>query len=359
MFHLRDRELARKIVDNLKKLRLNVRFLHVCGTHQDTLVRHGLDDLFKECGIDIRQGPGCPVCVTTPREIEEAIVLARKNKIVASFGDMLEVPGEKQSLQGIKADGYDVRTVYGIEDAVDMARENKESEVVFMAIGFETTAPTTASVLLSNPPPNFSILSCHRLIPPALKTILDMGEIRIDGLIDPGHVSAVIGTKPYEFVSKNYSVPQVIAGFEPIDLLMSAWMLTRQIQQGKAVVENEYTRVVKEEGNTKALEAINNVFETSDMQWRGFHIIPKSGMQLRKKFVEYDARRKYEDELQEICDKEFAEPKGCRCGEVLRGLVTSQECPLFGKTCTPNTPIGPCMVSKEGSCNIEFRYSKK
>ena len=359
MFSLRDKKLANTIVSQIKKLDVNLKFMHVCGTHQDTLVKHGLDVLFKECGIYVRQGPGCPVCVTTPKEIEEMLLLARKGKIVTSFGDMIQVPGEKDSLQSMRAEGHDVRTVYGIEDAVKIAEENKDKDVVFMAVGFETTTPMTAAVLLKNPPSNFSILSCHRVIPPALKAILDMGELKLDGFIEPGHVSTIIGSKPYEFISKDYSVPQVIAGFEPIDLLMGVWMLVQQKVRDEAKVENEYSRVVQKEGNVRAQKVINDVFELTDVKWRGFPVIPGSGLKLRPKFDEYDARKLYEDELTELKGKEFTEPKGCRCGEVLRGIISSKECPLFGKKCKPGSPVGPCMVSIEGSCNIEYRYAEK
>ena len=359
MFSLRDKKLANEIVSKIKTLNVNLKFMHVCGTHQDTLVKHGLDVLFKECGIDIGQGPGCPVCVTTPKEIEEMLLLARKGKIVTTFGDMTQVPGEKDSLQSMKTEGWDVRTVYGIEDAIHFAEENKDKDVVFMAVGFETTTPMTASVLLKNPPSNFSILGCHRVIPPALKAILDMGELKLDGFIEPGHVSTIIGSKPYEFISTEYKVPQVIAGFEPIDLLMGVWMLVQQVKNGEARVENEYARVVKEEGNIKAQRVINEVFEPMDVKWRGFPVIPRSGLKLRNEFEEYDARKRYEDDLEELRNKEFTEPKGCRCGDVLRGIISSRKCPLFGKKCKPNTPVGPCMVSIEGSCNIEYRYVKK
>ena len=359
MFSLRDKKIANEIVSKIKKMDVNLKFMHVCGTHQDTLVKNGLDVLFRECSIDIGQGPGCPVCVTTPREIEEMLLLARKGKVVTTFGDMIQVPGEKYSLQSMRTEGYDVQMVYGIEDAVNLAENRKDKDVVFMAVGFETTAPTTASVLIKDLPSNFSILSCHRIIPPALKAILDMGELKIDGFIEPGHVSTIIGLKPYEFISKDYDVPQVIAGFEPLDLLMAVWMLVHQIQRGEAAVENEYARAVKEDGNVKAQMAINEVFELVDVKWRGFPVIPKSGLKLRDKFEDYDARKRYEDKLQDLSGKEFNEPAGCRCGEVLRGLISSQECPLFGNKCTPNTPVGPCMVSIEGSCNIEYRYTKK
>ncbi len=360
MFSLRDKKLADEIVSKIKKLNVKLKFMHVCGTHQDTLVKNGLDVLLKDCGIEIGQGPGCPVCVTTPKEIEEMLLLARKGKTVTTFGDMINVPGETESLRSIRSEGCDVRTVYGIEDALEIAIKNPEKEIVFMAVGFETTAPTTATVILNeNPPDNFSILSCHRTIPEALKAIIEMGEIKLDGLIEPGHVSTIIGSKPYEFLSKDYNVPQVIAGFEPIDILMGSWMLVQQIEKDKAFVQNEYKRVVREEGNVKAQQAIKKVFDSVDLQWRGFPIIPKSGLVLNDKFERYDARKKYKDDLEELKDKEFFEHKGCRCGELLRGLATPRECPLFGQACTPETPVGPCMVSIEGSCNIEYRYSEK
>ncbi|KYK32246.1 MAG: hydrogenase formation protein HypD [Thermoplasmatales archaeon SG8-52-3] len=359
MFSLRDKKFADEIVSKIKKLNVNLKFMHVCGTHQDTLVKNGLDVLLKDCGIEIGQGPGCPVCVTTPKEIEEMLLLARKGKTVTTFGDMINVPGETESLRSIRSEGCDVRTVYGIEDAIEIAKNNPEKEVVFMAVGFETTAPTTASVILNNnPPENFSILSCHRTIPEALKAIIEMGEIKLDGLIEPGHVSTIIGSKPYEFLSKDFKVPQVIAGFEPIDILMGAWMLVQQIGKNKAFVQNEYKRVVHEEGNVKAQQAIKKVFDSVDVSWRGFPIIPKSGLLLNDKFEKYDARKKFEDDLEELKDKKFFEHKGCRCGELLRGLVTPKECPLFSQACTPETPVGPCMVSIEGSCNIEYRYSE-
>ena len=359
MFSLKDKKLADDIVSRIKELDVNLKFMHVCGTHQDTLVKHGLDALLQKCGIEIGQGPGCPVCVTTQKEIEEMLLIARNGKTIATFGDMMRVPGEKHSLQSMKAEGCDVRTVYGIEDAVSIAEKNKEKDVVFMAVGFETTAPTTASVLLKNPPSNFSVFSCHRVIPPALKAILDMGEIKIDGLIQPGHVSTIIGTKPYEFISKDYKVPQVVAGFEPLDLLMGVWMIVEQIQHGTATVQNEYSRAVHENGNVKAKKAIDEVFECGDKKWRGFPNIPQSSLEIRKKFDDYNARKKYEDELEELKNKEFKEPKGCKCGELLRGLLSPQDCSLFGTRCKPDSPVGPCMVSIEGSCNIEYRYAKK
>lgn len=337
-------------------MQVHLRFMHVCGTHQDTLVKHGLDALLQTCGITIGQGPGCPVCVTTPREIEEALLLAKAGKTIATFGDMIRVPGETASLQQMKTEGCDIHTVYSIEDAVVLARHHTDKEVVFMAVGFETTAPTTAAVLLTEPPNNFSVMCCHRLIPPALQAILEMGEINVDGFIEPGHVSTIIGVHPYEFLSQQYHVSQVIAGFEPLDVLMAVWMLVRQNTQGISRVENEYTRAVKPEGNRKAQQVMKQVFTTADVKWRGFPVIPHSGMVLKTTYEQYDARKKYEGDLDELKDKEFHEPVGCRCGEVLRGLTSSKKCPLFGKRCTPSSPVGPCMVSVEGSCSIEYRY---
>ena len=358
MFSLNDNKLAHEIVSNIIKKKNNLKFMHVCGTHQDTLVKHGLDFLLKDCGIEIGQGPGCPVCVTTPKEIEEMIFLAKNGKIVTTFGDMIRVPGEKKSLQNLKTEGYDIRTVYGIEDAVLIAKSNPDKEIVFMAVGFETTAPTTASAILKNPPENFSILCCHRTIPFALKTIIDMGELKIDGLIEPGHVSTIIGIEPYEFISREYNIPQVIAGFEPIDILMGVWMLIIQIEQNSPFVQNEYSRAVKREGNIKAQKAMNKVFDVCDVKWRGFPIIPKSGLVLKNDFDQYDSRKKFEDDIIDLQNYKFKEPKGCRCGELLRGLISPRECPLFGVKCFPDNPIGPCMVSIEGSCNIEFKYLK-
>jgi hydrogenase expression/formation protein HypD len=359
VFSLRDKALAEDIISQIIKAKVHLKFMHVCGTHQDTLVKHGLDVLFQKAGIEIGQGPGCPVCVTTPKEIEEILLLAKHGKTIATFGDMIRVPGVSLSLQQMKTEGCDVRTVYSIEDALSLAEKHNEKEVVFMAVGFETTAPTTAAVLLQNPPTNFSVLCCHRLIPPALQAILQMGELKIDGFIEPGHVSTIIGIKPYEFISKEYQVPQVIAGFEPLDLLMAVWMLVRQIQQGEAVVENEYVRAVKPQGNRKAQQILQQVFEPFDVKWRGFPIIPRSGLRFQKKFESYDARKKYEDEIGSLDEKEFSEPVGCLCGEVLRGLISSKQCPLFGRKCTPENPVGPCMVSGEGNCHIQYRYSKK
>jgi hydrogenase expression/formation protein HypD len=360
MFRLRDEGMTNKILESIKSLQMNVKFMHVCGTHQDTIVRYGLDELLKPLGVEVIQGPGCPVCVTTPREIEEAIFLCKKGLTITSYGDMVNVPGQEASLADHRARGSKVQVVYSVDDAVTYARQHPDEEVVFLGIGFETTIPATALGLLRTVPNNFSILSFHKIVPPALMAIASMGELDIQGVIEPGHVSTIIGTDAYQPLAEA-GVPQVVAGFEPIDMLMAIYMLMKQVKEGRSEVENEYSRVVKPEGNLKALEAIDKVFITVDAKWRGFPVIPGSGLELRYIYERYNTRVKFEDLLQEFNDTvgELTEPKGCRCGEVLRGLIDSKQCPLFANACSPKKPIGPCMVSHEGSCNILFRYQAR
>jgi hydrogenase expression/formation protein HypD len=363
-FRLRDKELADKIFKKLEDMNLDIRLMHVCGTHQDTLVRFGLEENLKNVGVEIRQGPGCPVCVTTPKEIEEAILLSNKGKKLVVFGDMVKVPGASGSLADARTQGGDVQIVYGVDDAVNIASQAKK-DVIFMAVGFETTIPSIAMAVKrlheknEGQSSNFSIVSCHRVVPPALKTLIELGEVKLHGLIEPGHVSTIIGAAPYEFLSEKYKVPQVIAGFEPIDLLMGIYMLAKQIKEGEAKIEIEYNRIVKYEGNPKAIAVIDEVFEPFDVKWRGFPEIPQSGLKLKNKYENFDARLLFEDDLAEINDMEFSEPKGCKCGEVLRGVIYSDECPLFGEVCNPENPVGPCMVSAEGSCNILLKYGRK
>jgi len=354
-FRLRDREMAKTVMERLKALGVSIRVMHVCGTHQDTLVRHGLEAMLNDAGVEIRQGPGCPVCVTTPKEIEKAMALADAGIRVAAFGDMMRVPSSSGSLDSRRTAGDDVHIVYSIEDAVELARKDGK-ETVFLGIGFETTSPSTAATLLADPPENFSVLSCHRVVPPALDAIIKSGEVRLDGLIEPGHVSTIIGTRPYEFLTNDYGVPQVVAGFEPLDLLMAAYMLAKQKANGEAKLENEYARVVREEGNPIALKMLDDVFEPRDVAWRGFPAIPRSGCGIRAKFESWDAEKKHQDILAPVEEKDFPEPEGCLCGEVLRGVTEAKECPMFGTGCTPEHPVGPCMVSAEGSCNILYRY---
>ncbi len=350
----RDPARAKKISSEIAELSEQVgpiKLMHVCGTHEFTIVSNGLRDLIPE-NIELIAGPGCPVCVTSTREIDEAVELAGRGEIVTTFGDMLRVPGSRSSLADAKTDGARVKVVYGISDAAKIARENPGREVTHVAIGFETTAPTTAAEVLRGPPENFSLLTCHRLIPPAMEFLLKAGESEIGGFICPGHVSTIIGSKPYEPLSEQFGVPQVVTGFEPIDVLLGVLMLLRQVIEKRGEVENEYTRAVRPEGNEVALQAMRDVFEVVDKPWRGFPTIPGSALELRGEFERYDARKRFDIKIGDV--PEFA--AGCRCGEVLRGLIKPSECPLFMKACTPDSPRGPCMVSFEGTCSVWAKH---
>ena len=356
MFRYRNRALADEILNKIASMNLDgVNFMHICGTHQDTVVRYGLDRLLSEVGIRIRQGPGCPVCVTTQLELLKAQTLAEKGKTIAIFGDLLNIKVNSRSLADIRACGADVRVVYSIDNALELSRSEPDKEFVFIAVGFETTAPSTASVLKKELPENFYILSFHRYLIPAIKKLLELGELKISGIIEPGHVSSIIGVEPYEFISKEYKIPQVICGFEPMDILVSCYMLARQLKNGPKL-ENEYTRAVNEGGNQIARRLIEEVFEPADIEWRGFPVIEDSMMSIKEPYARSDASKVFESILGEVKEPEPVE--GCRCGELLRGLIEPKDCPLFRKVCTPRNPIGPCMVSSEGSCNIEFRYSQ-
>jgi len=265
---------------------------------------------------------------------------------------MLRVPWSSISLARKKADGGDVRVIYSPAEAVDIAMKNPDSEVIFFAIGFETTAPMTAQILLNSPPENFSILCSHRLIPPALDFLLKEG-IGIDGLIDPGHVSTIIGARPYEQLSNKYHIPQVIAGFEPLDVLMAIYMLLKQIRNNEARVENEYTRFVTYEGNTIAQGMLSKVFKSDSREWRGLAVIPQASLALKKEFENFDARKKFDipPPTDETCDQDC-----CFCANVIKGTGRPKDCPNFGKNCTPDKPIGACMVATEGTCSIAYRY---
>lgn len=356
MFRFRDEETAKKVVHSITDFGIKARFMHVCGTHQDTLVRFGLQEMLLDSGVEIRQGPGCPVCVTTTKEIVDVITLARAGVTITVFGDMMMVPTPIGCLADAKAEGADVRVVYSVDDALQVAVQAKE--VVFMAIGFETTSPTTASALLHGLPRNLSVLSCHRILPPALDALFSLGEVKIDGLIQPGHVATIIGLRSFDRFSVQRKIPQVVAGFEPLDLLVAVFMMLKQLAEGRHEVENEYTRVVRPEGNPRAMAMLDEVFVPVDRDWRGFPVIPKSALELRSEFDAQNARLRYHEILSHAPEVE-EEMGGCRCGEVLRGLIESHECPVFGKGCSPKMPMGPCMVSREGGCNIAYRYHPK
>jgi len=360
--YLRNEKVAKNLCNRIAEISKlipspKIRIMHVCGTHEDTVSKYGIRGILPD-KIEIIPGPGCPVCVTTMKEIDEAILLAQKC-VITTFGDLLKVPGsDGRSLASVKAEGGDVRIVYSIFDSIEIAK-NCDREVVHIAVGFETSAPITASALMGRElPPNFSILSCHRLVPPALDVLMDDREAKIDGLIDPGHVSTVIGLRPYEPLTKKYGIPQVIAGFEPNDLLLGIVMLLEMIAEGRIEVGNEYSRVVKYEGNLKAQKVMEEVFEPFDVAWRGFPVISGSGLKLKEKFKKFDARVRFDLTSKGKYDSSLEEAKGCICGLVLRGRAYPDECALFGKKCTPEHPVGACMVSSEGSCGIWYRYGK-
>jgi hydrogenase expression/formation protein HypD len=350
-FFFRDIGMALRIVEKIKALDDQpVKIMHVCGTHEQIITKHGLRTLLPE-NIEVVAGPGCPVCITPVKEIDEAVYLADKN-IVATYGDMLRVPGTSISLAGKRSAGGDIRMIYSPAEAVEIAKKTPDREVIFFAIGFETTAPMTAQILLNSPPENFSILCSHRLIPPALDFLLKEG-IGIDGLIDPGHVSTIIGAHPYEELCNKYNMPQVIAGFEPLDVLMAIYMLMKQIRNHEARVENEYTRFVTYEGNTIAQEMLSKAFKADRREWRGLGVIPQASLALRKEFEDFDARKKFDIPLQsdETCDQDCF-----FCANVIKGAGRPKDCPNFGENCTPDKPIGACMVSTEGTCSIAYRY---
>ncbi|MDD1679248.1 MAG: hydrogenase formation protein HypD [Methanomicrobiales archaeon] len=322
-----------------------VTFMHICGTHEASIARTGIRTLLPPA-LKIVMGPGCPVCITPQGEIDAALELADRDVILATYGDLLRVPGTAGSLESTPGE---VRVVQGIHKAVDLARKT-EKEVVFISVGFETTAPTVAAMLLTDPPENFSILSYHRLVPPAMGWLLTQGEAHLDGFILPGHVCTITGYKDYE----QFPVPQVVAGFEPEDILLALLMLARQIEKDEHRVENAYPRAVNREGNQKALAVMYQVFEPCDVEWRGFPVIPGSGLRLKEEFSCYDAVRKFG-----ITVRHVKKHSACICDRVLRGVADPTDCRMFGKACTPRTPVGPCMVSHEGACKIWHQYKVK
>lgn len=347
------KETANHILQQIKAFYFDrkIKIMHVCGTHEQTITKNGLRSLIPE-NIEVVPGPGCPVCITPRIEIDKAIHLSRKGIIITTYGDMLRVPGSVSSLLKENASGGDIRIVYSPLEAVEIANRNPDREVVFLGVGFETTTPMTAQVILKRPPDNFSVLCSHRLVPPALDLLLD-GGYYIDGFIDPGHVSAIIGISPYIPLSKKYGIPQVISGFEPLDVLMSIFMILRQIKNNMAEVENEYMRVVKPEGNILARKLMNEVFEPCSKEWRGLPIIPDASLKIRPEFFEYDAEQKFDIEL----TVDVSSGADCpMCGMILKGLSNPVDCRLFGKICTPEDPVGACMVSSEGTCSIAYRY---
>ncbi len=349
-------ELNKKLAARLKGLRLDraVRIMEVCGTHTTEFFRTGVKDLFPE-NLELIDGPGCPVCVTPNDFLDRAIEIGRKHRpVIATFGDMIKVPSSYSSLAKEKAEGMDVRIVYSPVDALEMAAADAGREVIFLSVGFETTAPAEAATVIEAKQrnvKNFSLLAGNKLTPPAVDALLAAREVKIDGFILPGHVSAVIGVAPWRFIAERYGKPCVVSGFDAPDLMMGMIALADMVIREKIETINQYTRVVREEGNVKAVEIMDRVFKTSDAQWRGIGVIPGSGLEVRDEYADFDAARKFP-----VVPPPVREAKGCRCGELLRGLISPPSCPLYGKACTPEEPVGPCMVSLEGPCAAYYRY---
>jgi hydrogenase expression/formation protein HypD len=354
----RDGRLARKLAAEIAELAAEpVRIMEVCGGHTHAIARHGLEDLLPP-EVEYLHGPGCPVCVIPMGRVDDAIALAAQPGVtLATFGDLLRVPGRRGSLLEAKAAGADVRMVYSPLDALELARLEPEREVVFFAIGFETTAPATAITLLRAREAgvrNFSVFCNHVTIVPPLRAILDTPGTRIDAFIAPGHVSTVIGTEPYRFIPEQYGKQVVVAAFEPLDLLASTAMILRQRAEGRCEVENQYTRVVRPEGNPRALAAIAETMELRDtFEWRGLGFIPESALRLRPELAEWDAEERFELPGERVPDR-----KACQCGQILVGAIKPHECKVFGTACTPERPLGTCMVSSEGACAAYYAYGR-
>ncbi len=355
------RALFREIEDLVGRIDLcrtrPLRIMEVCGGHTHSIFRYGLEAMLPE-QIELIHGPGCPVCVLPMGRVDDCVALAEQPKVIfTTFGDALRVPGSKKSLMQAKAEGADVRMVYSPLDALQLARDNPDREVIFFGLGFETTMPSTALTLLQAEAEgieNFSLFCNHITIIPTIKAILDSPDLRIDGFLGPGHVSMVIGNRPYAFIAERYHRPLVIAGFEPLDILQSIWMLLEQFAEGRCEIENQYDRVVPGEGNAQALQAVDRVFELREyFEWRGLGSIDHSGVRIRAAYARFDAERKFA-----LPQTRIADPESCQCGEVLKGVIKPWQCKVFGKACTPETPVGALMVSSEGACAAHYNYGR-
>lgn len=356
----RDAEKARALSTKIAQLcepGREYKFMEVCGGHTHTIYKHGIEDYLPE-NITLVHGPGCPVCVIPMGRIDDSIHIARQSGVLmTSFGDMMRVPGSNGTFFDSNAEDTNIRMVYSPLDALKIARQRPDEHVVFMAIGFETTAPSTAMTLLRAEQEgleNFSVFCNHVTIIPAIKAILDSPDLRLDGFLGPGHVSTVIGCRPYEFIAQQYEKPLVVAGFEPLDILQSIYMLLVQLNEGRCEVENQYTRVVPWEGNSAALRAIGETMRLRPyFEWRGLGFISDSALRLSERFARFDAEL-----LFDLPGVRVADPKACQCGEVLKGVLKPWECKVFGTACTPETPIGTCMVSPEGACAAYYNFGR-
>ena len=352
----RDAELTQPLVEKINRINTKpIRLMEVCGTHTVSIFRSGIRSVLPE-NISLLSGPGCPVCVTAQGEIDAFIALARKKDVIlTTFGDLMRVPGTVSTLQKERAEGRDIRIVYSTTDAVEIAQKNRDKKIVFLGVGFETTAPTIAAAILSAEQlnlDNFFVFSVHKLVPPALTALMSLENVKIDGFILPGHVSVIIGLNAYKEFFNTYRIPCVVAGFEPTDLLQGICMLVEQVENGTPALENAYGRAVTESGNVTAQKILRQVFEIADAPWRGIGVIPRSGLSINPAYEAFDAEKNFTLDLLEI----IREPAGCACGDVLTGSKTPPECALFKKLCTPIDPVGPCMVSSEGTCAAYYRY---
>jgi hydrogenase expression/formation protein HypD len=332
-----------------------LQIMEVCGGHTHTIFKYGLAELLPEA-VEFVHGPGCPVCVLPMGRVDDCVAIADHPQVIlTTFGDAMRVPGSRKSLLQAKADGADVRMVYSPMDALALARRHPDREVVFFALGFETTMPSTALTVLQAEKEgvgNFSLFCNHITIVPTMKALLDDEALRLDGFVGPGHVSMVIGIRPYRFIAEQYGKPFVVAGFEPLDLLQALWMVLKQLAEGRCAVENQYRRVVGETGNKTALTAIERVFEVREFfEWRGLGSIAHSGVRIRDAYAGYDAERKFS-----LPSLEVADPQACQCGEVLRGVLKPWQCRVFGNACRPETPLGALMVSSEGACAAYYQF---
>lgn len=351
----KDPALARGLIESIQALAPeSATLMEVCGTHTVAIARNGIRGLMPE-GVRLASGPGCPVCVTSNHDIDKVIALARVPEVtIATFGDMTRVPGSTSSLLAEQAAGRSVEIVYSPLDALRLAQENPTRQIVFVGVGFETTTPLVAMAIKRARAmglTNFTVYGAHKNMPGALEVIINDPALKLDALILPGHVSTIVGAEPYRFLAEKYGIPGVITGFEPVDVLQGIAMIMRQLHEGRAEIEIAYARGVMPEGNLVALAAIDEVFETCSATWRGLGEIPGSGYRIREEFSDFDAMRRFQPDVEEV-----REHKGCRCGDVLRGIMAPSECPLFRKVCTPENPVGPCMVSSEGSCAAYYRY---
>lgn len=354
----RQSDIAFKLADQIARLTSQpLKLMEVCGGHTHTIFKYGIEDLLPG-NIEMIHGPGCPVCVIPLGRVDDAISIAQRPQVIfTTFGDAMRVPGSRTSLLDAKAQGADVRMVYSPLDALKIARKTPDRHVVFFGLGFETTAPSTAMTVLQAAKErieNFSVFCNHITIIPALKAMLDSPDLKLDGFVGPGHVSTVIGTRCYEFVPNEYKKPLVVTGFEPLDVLQSVYMIVKQIVEGRAEIENQYARVVHREGNRRALEVLSEVFAPRDyFEWRGLGSIAHSGMRLRSRYASFDAELRFQ-----VPGLRIADPKACQCGEILKGVKKPWECKVFGTACTPETPIGSCMVSSEGACAAYYNFGR-